>query len=104
MPRLIHEIADEVRSVWRKPTPEAREALQVMAGLELITDDDARESIERFLRNARFFAGKNARRLKAEFDTVLRSQPTRNQFLRRSQMAARRQLQLLRESRAEAAP
>jgi hypothetical protein len=104
MPRLIHEIAADVLRTWTKATPEAREALEVMAGLELITDDDARESIERFLRNARFFAGKNARRLKAEFDAVLNSQPTRGQFLRRSQMAARRQLALLRAAQAEAAP
>lgn len=98
---MIHEIAADVRSVWRKPTPEAIEALEVMAGLELITDDDARETILKFLRAARFFAGARARKFKAEFDAVLNSQPTRGQFLRRSQMAARRQLALLRAARTE---
>ena len=96
----IHEVAAEIRRSWSNPHPAAAvEALEALAAFDLITEFGAREAIQEFLPLARFFAGVRARALKAELNAILESTPTRNEFLRRSQMAARRQLQLLRAAR-----
>lgn len=98
--RPIREVATDILSAWVNVHPfEARDALEYLFEFELVTDFGAREAILAFLPTARFFAGPRARKLKAELVAILNSTPTRNEFLRRSQMAARRQLQLLRAAR-----
>ena len=101
--RPIREVASDILRAWVNVHPfEARDALEYLFEFDLISDFGAREAIQGFLPLARFFAGVRARKLKAERNTILESTPTRGHFLRRSQMAARRQLQLLRAAREEA--
>ncbi|MDI1344812.1 MAG: hypothetical protein PSV22_12015 [Pseudolabrys sp.] len=105
--RPISEVAADILRAWSNVHPfEARDALEYLFEFDLVTDFGAREAVQAFLPTARFFAGVRARKLKAELTAILNSTPTRNQFLRRSQMAARRQLQLMRAAREgqEAAP
>jgi hypothetical protein len=105
--RPIKDVAEDIHRAWVNCHPsEARDALEYLFEFELVTDFGARDAILAFLPTARFFAGVRARALKAELNAILNSTPTRNQFLRRSQMAARRQLQLMRAAREgqEAAP
>jgi len=103
----ISQVAADILRAWPNVHPfEARDALEYLFEFELISDFGAREAIQGFLPLARFFAGPRARKLKAELDAILNSTPTRGQFMRRSQMAASRQLALLRAAREgqEAAP
>ena len=100
MIRPIKDVAEDIFRAWTNCHPaEARETLEALYEFDLITEFGAREAILDFLPQARFFAGARARKLKAELNTILESTPTRTELLRRSQMAARRQLQLLRAAR-----
>jgi hypothetical protein len=102
--RPIKDVAEDIHRAWTNCHPsEARDALEYLFEFDLVTDFGAREAIQAFLPTARFFAGARARKLKAELDAILNSTPTRTELLRRSQMAARRQLQLLRAAREQEA-
>lgn len=80
MPRLIHEIANEVydeirRGRWAQPCA-ALPYLEAMLSLNLVTDnyghDSARSVLRYFLSNAATFRGETARRIKAEIKELLK--------------------------------
>jgi hypothetical protein len=74
MSRPIHEIAYEIRRVWKNPYFGAVPYLDAMCGLSSISDkcgfDDARSIILYFLSNARGFKGDDAKRIKAELKAL----------------------------------
>ncbi len=73
--RLIHEIAHEIASDWRKPYFGAVPYLQAMHRLETLDDqyglDDARSIVLYFLSNANTWRGPTARRVKSELKYML---------------------------------
>jgi hypothetical protein len=74
MSRPIHEIAYEIRRVWKKPYFGAVPYLDAMCGLSSISDkygfDDARSIVLYFLSNAGSFKGDDAKRLKTELKAL----------------------------------
>lgn len=74
--RKVHEIAQEIRKVWTKPSAYALPYLNAMSSLETIQDpyylDSGYEIVARFLCNASTFRGEDARRIKAELNLMLK--------------------------------
>ena len=75
-PRLIHEIARDIRLHWPKVYYGAEPYLSAMGTLYTIKDSygcDSSESIlNYFLANAHTFRGEHARRIKAELNAMLK--------------------------------
>ena len=68
--RSLSTIAADIRATWPKVHFAAAPYLEAMASLNLITDnyyqDTAREIVARFLCNAQYWRGPDAKRIKAE--------------------------------------
>ncbi len=77
MARLIKEIAKEIRDKWPKVSPWAKPYLDAMMTLNTIQDyywmDSAEEIVIRFLSNAQSFKGEDAKRLKGELKSLMKS-------------------------------
>jgi hypothetical protein len=75
-PRPLRDIALDIRKNWARINYAAAPYLEVMAGLDRITDryghDDAEGIVLRFLGNARSWRGPEARRIKQELRDLLR--------------------------------
>jgi hypothetical protein len=76
MPRPINEIAWEITRTWHKPNFAAKPYLSAMFDLTDISDpygaDSGRSVVAYFLANAKGFRGDDARRLKAELNSLLK--------------------------------
>ena len=74
-PRKIYEIADDISKCWPNVSPAALPYLQAMMALNQITDkyvlDSAEDILIRFLANAQYWRGEDARRIKAEINALL---------------------------------
>ena len=72
--RPIHEIAADIRRLWKKPYFGASPYLRAMLLLDDINSryglDSARDIIVYFLANASTFRGEEARKLKAELKEI----------------------------------
>lgn len=77
MARLIKEIAKEIKDKWPKVSPWAKPYLDAMMTLNTIQDyywmDSAEEIVIRFLSNAQSFKGEDAKRLKGELKSLMKS-------------------------------
>lgn len=75
--RTIREIAIDIRQHWPNVYYGAEPYLYAMSYLHTINDkygyDSARSILEYFLANANTFRGEDARRLKAEIKSLLKS-------------------------------
>lgn len=75
--RTLHSIACDIYVSWPKPSPHAVPYIQAMRYLSDITDmygEDSADSIVRyFLSNATTWRGEDARRIKAELKSMLKS-------------------------------
>lgn len=73
-PRLLCDIAREIRTDWKKPYFGAVPYLQAMASLGTITEnygaDDAKSIVLYFLSNAQTWRGETAKRVKKELKTL----------------------------------
>jgi hypothetical protein len=73
--RPIHEVANEILSVWKGPYFGAVPYLKAMLTLDTKYDaygyDTAVDIVLRFLSNASTFRGKDARRIKSELRTII---------------------------------
>lgn len=75
MPRLLHIIAQEIRTDWTKMYFGAVPYVDALATLSRITDrygaEDAKSIVRYFLANAGSWRGDTARRVKAELKGML---------------------------------
>lgn len=73
--RLIHEIAEEIQSDWKKPYFGAVPYLQALHSLTTIDDmyglDSAKSIIIYFLANANTWRGETARRVKKDLKKMI---------------------------------
>jgi hypothetical protein len=76
MKRPLNEIAFEIRKTWPKPYFGAIPYIEAMFSLDKITDSfgyDSGESIvSYFLANAKTWRGEDAKRIKAELNSILK--------------------------------
>lgn len=74
--RAIHEIAQEIRRLWKKPYFGAVPYLKAMDSLSTADGfygaDDAKGIVLYFLSNATTWRGEDARRIKAELKEVIK--------------------------------
>lgn len=74
--RKLYEIANEIKSDWKKVNFAAKPYLDAMFSLKSIEDkyyfDDARSIITYFLCNASSWRGEKARQIKAELKGMLK--------------------------------
>lgn len=74
--RKLYEIANEIRSDWKKVNFAAKPYLDAMLSLESIEDkyyfDDARSIVTYFLCNASSWRGEKAKAIKAELKGMLK--------------------------------
>lgn len=77
--RSIRAIALEIRGIWKKVYFGAVPYLEAMLELDSMVDnygaDDAPSIVRYFLSNARGWRGDDARRIKAELTSMLKSAP-----------------------------
>lgn len=73
--RPLHQIADEILKVWKRMAPEAYPYAVAMRHVATVHDqygeDDAEGIILRFIGNAKYWRGTDAKRIKAELRTHL---------------------------------
>lgn len=74
-PRSLHQIAIEIHALWAKPYFGAVPYIEAMFALDKITDkfgmDDGDDVVIRFLSNAKYWRGPDAKRIKAELKAML---------------------------------
>lgn len=76
--RTFREVANEIKSVWKKPSPYAMPYLEAMCEIDS-TDknasyycDSAESVVLYFLANASGFRGEDAKRIKAELKSMIK--------------------------------
>ena len=74
--RKLYEIANEIKSDWKRVNFAAKPYLDAMLSLESINDqygyDDARSIVTYFLVNASLWRGEKAKEIKAELKGMLK--------------------------------
>lgn len=73
--RQIHEVAEEIRKLWKKPYFGAVPYIEAMQSLSdkdsMYICDSATNIVIRFLGNATTWRGEDARRIKAELKAII---------------------------------
>jgi hypothetical protein len=73
--RQIHEVASEIRKLWKKPYFGAVPYIEAMQSLSdkdsMYICDSATNIVIRFLGNATTWRGEDARRIKAELKAII---------------------------------
>lgn len=73
--RQIHEVASEIRKLWKKPYFGAVPYIEAMESLSdknsMYICDSATDIVIRFLGNANTWRGDDARRIKAELKAII---------------------------------
>ena len=74
--RKLSEIAQEILKTWSKPNYAAAPYIQAMSTMENIEDgyyqDSGWDIVGRFLANARTWRGADAKRIKAELNSMMK--------------------------------